>query len=351
MTKSKYFLSSKNVTSGSGDALLGLMPAQAGISIPFFLLPLLRGCSARCWSCQRAESLHPPVSSHLALHKHLQPLQPPSAPQGNHFSPKQNPCKSQIKSVLQACAPSGEGAHRAHCSHVAVTEARKGKKREWGHRKVPKEEPPAGHQNDHEPGSLLVMAAAAFSSWKPFWIQRHGRMPQRHPGGSRYWDPHWVSRGCPRQGRAGQGIAAPGRAAGWEQGRRQQGTWRGHRAGSQLWRMGLFVREQQIAVRPRGKRKMSWGSAPVAFVHWKLEVLRKQLGCCHPVARGTLQFKLSCHWTSRFLCSHPGPPKFCLLDFFFQGCRQDKGKNSLTFNTIVVFIFEGTVWNSFYVKF
>lgn len=57
----------------------------------------------------------------------------------------------------------------------------------------------------------------------------------------------------------------------------------------------------------------------------------------------TLQFKLSCH----------GPQDFCAfilaylnavhLILFFQGCRQDQGRNSLTFNIIVVFIFEGTI--------
>lgn len=123
LTKAKHFLSSKNVTSGSGDALLGLMAAQAGMVLFCYHFSEAAVPSAR------AESLQPPVSSPLALHKHLQSLHPCSVRQGNNFSPKQNPCKSHIKSALQACAPSEEGAHRVHCSHVTVTEARNGKKR------------------------------------------------------------------------------------------------------------------------------------------------------------------------------------------------------------------------------
>lgn len=107
------------------------------------LLSLLRGCSARCWSCQRPESLPPPASSHLALHKHLQPLHPCSARERNNFSPKQNPCKPHIESVLQARAPSGEGAHRVHYSRVAVTGARKSRKRGAGPQKSPKGRAPS----------------------------------------------------------------------------------------------------------------------------------------------------------------------------------------------------------------
>lgn len=160
LTKSKHFLSSKYVTSGSGDALLGLVPAQGGM-----VLFCYHFCSARCWSCQRPESLQPPCQLPPCPHKHLQPLHPCSAPEGNNFSPKQNPRKAHIKSVLQARAPSGEGAHRVHCSHVAVSEARKSRKRGVRPQKSPK-------------GRAPSWAPAGPWAWQVagWWLQLHSAL-------------------------------------------------------------------------------------------------------------------------------------------------------------------------------
>lgn len=193
------------------------MPAQAGVVLVCYHFSEV--ITAGLVSLQQP----PLVISHLALHKHLQPLHPCSAPQGNNFSPKENPCKSHFRSVLQACAQSGEGAHRVHCSHVAVTEARKGKKGGARPQRSPK-----GRAPSWAPTSPWAWQVAGW------WLQLHLALGSlswfRDSGGAPRSQKKFRSllreqRGCWWKGRGKdhlQGALRQGRV--WV-----EGTWRGQR--------------------------------------------------------------------------------------------------------------------------
>lgn len=258
------------------------MPAQAGMVV--FCYHFSETAVPGAGAASELRAFNPPVSSHLALHKHLQPLQPCPAPRGNHFSPKQSPCKSQ-KCFTNLCTKWGRhtqgtlftcGCNRSQKGREKGREAT-----ERSQRKSPSWAPA---------WQLVADGCSCIRLWEAFLNSEARQEAQEQPGGSKQRLPVAVQgRGC-----SGAGEEAAGRLQGSE-------------GLSQLWRMGLCVREQQITVRPlchcEAKEK-----CPEDLLQWHLWTtslglglltaggVGKAAGLLSPCGQRPcmLQFKLSC---------------------------------------------------------